>query len=93
MKVKLIRSGGLSGKIMHAEVEWTLPGKEYEELISTIRVGKTLPMKRKKDAFTYTLQKKGGKEVMTPIDPGKIPAQYYPLFKELFESLRPDDDK
>jgi hypothetical protein len=89
MKLRLNRSGGLTGKLMQAEVEWELSEKDYQKLVSTVRIVKPSSLKKKKDVFTYTLDKIGAKETSTVIDPGKVPSQYDSLFKALFESLKP----
>ncbi|HXR80087.1 MAG TPA: hypothetical protein VN763_04170, partial [Saprospiraceae bacterium] len=88
MKLRLNRSGGLTGKLMQAEVEWELSEKEYQALVSAVRIEKPSSLKKKKDAFTYSLEKIGTKSTNTVIDPGKVPSQYDSLFKALFESLK-----
>ncbi len=93
MKVKLTRSGGLAGQIMQAEMEWTLPVKEYEALLKVIKGKKLKLTERKKDAFTYTLQRVGKKESTTVVEPVKIPVKYHSFFKVLFASLSANDDK
>lgn len=93
MKIKLTRSGGLAGKIMRAEAEWTLSVKEYESLVKSIKGKRLKTTERKKDAFTYTLQRVGKKESTTIVEPIKIPAKYNSFFKALFASLRTADDE
>ena len=72
---------------MQAEVEWDLSAKDYKELVSAVRIEKG-SLKKKKDAFTYTLEKIGTRTSSTVIDTEKIPVEYDPLFKALFESLK-----
>jgi hypothetical protein len=89
MKLRLSRSGGLTGKIMQGEVKCELTEKDYQHLVSSIRIAETSSLRKKKDAFTYTLEKVGTKPASTVIDPEKVPPAYDPIFKALFESLKP----
>jgi hypothetical protein len=89
MKIRLNKSGGLIGKRMRSEIDRELSEEEWNELSEQIVISSPPVNKRKKDAFNYTIQL--GDEAPVPIDPSKIPQKFYPLFKELFDALKPAD--
>lgn len=88
MQITLTQSGGLAGKKLAASLNSTLTDKDWKILIDTIKANVTEKSK-KRDAFSYTLQKKEEEATKTSINISAIPAAYDDLFKKLFEGLEP----
>lgn len=88
MQITLTQSGGIAGKKMTASLNSALTDKDWEALIEVIKVD-TSEKNRKRDAFSYTLQKKGDEGSKKNIDIGAIPDVHNDLFKKLFDSLKP----
>lgn len=88
MQITLTQSGGIAGKKMTASLNSTLTDKDWEALIEAIKVD-TTEKSSKRDAFSYTLQKKKDEGSITSIDIGAIPDAHNDLFKKLFDSLKP----
>ena len=57
MQITLTQSGGIAGKKLTTSLNTTLTEKEWELLIGTIKID-TTEKSRKRDALSYTLQKK-----------------------------------
>lgn len=88
MQITLTQSGGLAGKKLAASLNSTLTDKEWKILIDTIKAN-VAEKSKKRDAFSYTLQKKEEEATKTSIDISAIPAVYDDLFKKLFDGLEP----
>lgn len=88
MQITLTQSGGLAGKKLAASLNSTLTDKEWKILIDTIKAN-VAEKSKKRDAFSYTLQKKEEEATKTSIDISAIPAAYDDLFKKLFDGLEP----
>lgn len=88
MQITLTQSGGLAGKNLEASLNSSLMDKEWKILMDTIKIN-AAEKSKKRDAFSYTLQKKDNKASKTSIDISAIPAAYDELFKKLFDGLKP----
>lgn len=88
MQITLTQSGGIVGKKMTASLNSALTDKDWQALIEAIKVD-TTEKRSKRDAFSYTLQKKEDEGSITNIDIGAIPDVHNDLFKKLFDSLKP----
>ena len=88
MQITLTQSGGIAGKKMKGSSQSALTDKDWEALIEAIKVD-TTEKSRNRDAFSYTLQKKGDEGSTTSINIGAIPDGHNDLFKKLFDSLKP----
>jgi hypothetical protein len=89
VKLKLIQSGGIAGKIMEAEASSKLKEEDFEALLKTVKTRRTRG--KMKDAETYMLQKSDDDKTAIAIDINAIPPSHNKLFKKLFENLRPKD--
>lgn len=87
MKIKLIKAGGIAGKKMSATADANLTAKEWDELIDLIKREPSGAGKRR-DAFSYALQKLNDEESKTPIHIQQVPDKHKALFKTLFENMK-----
>lgn len=88
MQIILTQSGGFAGKKLIASSDSTLTEKDWEDLIDTIKIT-TIDKNKKRDAFSYTLQKKEEAASKTSIDISALPDAHNKLFKKLFDDLKP----
>ena len=88
MKIKLTKSGGLTGKNLSAEVDWKLTKAEWESLAKSISTQSPKVSKRVKDSFSYQLEVAGkdGKPIL--FNPNLVPEEYKNLFQALFDGLK-----
>ncbi len=88
MKLKLIQSGGLAGKIMTAKVSSKLTEEEWTELVKSVKKKSSSRSGRMADAFSYSIQKDEDEGTIVSIDLDAIPGKYQELFRSLFEKLK-----
>lgn len=87
MKIKLIKAGGIAGKKMSATADADITAQDWDELIDLIK-RETSGAVKKRDAFSYALQKLNDEESKTPIHIQQVPDKYKALFKTLFENMK-----
>ncbi len=87
MKIKLKRSGGLTGKLMSAQFDFELTKPEWDDLVEAIKKDKNPAVKKTRDAFGYTLEANDDEKTAVSINPSVIPEKYHAIFQKLFDGL------
>jgi hypothetical protein len=83
MKIKLVRTGGFIPINKAAEAEMDLSEQDLASLLEVIKSSPSAP--RIKDGFSWELT---AGDIVTPVDPEKVPAKYKALFEKLKSNLK-----
>ena len=83
MKIKLVRTGGFIPIIKESEAEVNITDKELAKLLGLIQSDPSAP--RIKDGNCWELT---AGDLVTPVDPEKVPEEYKGLFDKLKQNLK-----
>jgi hypothetical protein len=83
MKIKLVRTGGFIPIIKAAEAEADLSEQDLASLLKIIKSSPSAPRIKDGNSWELTVG-----DIVTPVDPEKVPVKYKALFDKLKSDLK-----